>query len=164
MKPQLRNAARLIPSWRLIAATATVAFVASVSMALSKPATIDVDGQRLVSDVGPVTAGGVAYLPLRAVADAAGAQISFDTRTGTIVVRRNGTALRMKVGDRRAVLDGHPIELAHAPFTVQGRAMVRGADIALALNSAVRYDPQRGRITVRTPGAVVAGVPDDDSP
>jgi hypothetical protein len=39
--------------------------------------------------------------------------------------------------------------------------MVRGSDVALALASAVKYDAVRGRIDVRTPGAVVAGVPDD---
>ena len=78
-----------------------------------------------------------------------------------MTVRRGTDVLTMKVGDRSATLDGRPVELKSAPFTVHGRAMVRGSDIALALSSAVKYDAVRGRIDVRTPGAVVAGVPDD---
>ena len=58
--------------------TAATALAASLALALSRPATISVDGQRLASDVAPVTTPGGAYLPLRAVAEAAGAQTSFD--------------------------------------------------------------------------------------
>jgi hypothetical protein len=141
--------------------TAVVALTASLAVALSQPAILDVDGQRVVSDVAPVTTGSVAYLPLRAVSDAAGAATSFDARTDELTVRRGAAVLTMKIGERRATLDGRPVLLAHAPFTVRGRAMVRGSDIALALASAVKYDAVRGRIDVRTPGAVVAGAPDD---
>jgi hypothetical protein len=150
-----------LPSWRLMAGTAGIAFTASLAIALSQPAILDVDGQRIVSDVSPITSAGVAYLPLRAVSEAAGAATSFDARTNELTVRRGTTVLAMKVGDRHAMLDGHPLLLKNAPFTVHGRAMVRASDVALALASAVKYDVARGRIDVRTPGAVVAGVPDD---
>jgi hypothetical protein len=141
--------------------TAGIALIASLSLALSQPAVLDVDGQRVVSDVSPVTTGSVAYLPLRAVAEAAGAATNFDPRTSELTVRRGTDVLTMKLGQRAATLDGRPVLLKTAPFTVHGRAMVRGADVALALSSAVKYDAVRGRIDVRTPGAVVAGVPDD---
>ena len=144
-----------------MAGTAGIALTASLALALSQPAILDVDGQRVVSDVSPVTTGGVAYLPLRAVSEAAGAETSFNARTDELTIRRGTAVLTMTIGKRRATLDGRPIELKNAPFTVHGRAMVRGSDVALALNSAVKYDVARGRINVRTPGAVVAGVPDD---
>jgi serine protease Do len=144
-----------------MAGTAGIALTASLALALSQPAILDVDGQRVVSDVSPITTAGVAYLPLRAVSDAAGAATSFDARTQELTIRRGTTVLTMKIGERRAMLDGHELMLKNAPFTVHGRAMVRGSDIALALASAVKYDAVRGRIDVRTPGAVVAGAPDD---
>jgi hypothetical protein len=144
-----------------MAGTAGIALTASLALALSQPAVLDVDGQRITSDVAPVTTAGVAYLPLRAVSEAAGAATSFDPRSNELTIRRGTAVLTMKIGDRRATLDGHPIMLKNAPFTVHGRAMVRASDVALALGSAVKYDVARGRIDVRTPGAVVAGVPDD---
>ena len=141
--------------------TAGIALTASLALALSQPAILDVDGQRIVSDVSPVTTAGVAYLPLRAVSEATGAATSFDPRTSELTVRHGTAVLTMKIGERRATLDGRPVLLKNAPFTLHGRAMVRGSDVALALASAVKYDAVRGRIDVRTPGAVVAGVPDD---
>ena len=121
-----------LPSWRLLAGTAAIALTASLALALSQPAILD-----------------------------AGAATSFDPRTSELTVRRGTAVLTMKIGERHATLDGRPIELKNAPFTVHGRAMVRGSDVAMALGSAVKYDVARGRIDVRTPGAVVAGVPDD---
>jgi hypothetical protein len=143
-------------------ATAATALVASLSLALSTPATISVDGQRVASDVGPVTTLGGAYLPLRAVADAAGAETSFDARSGAITVRRGTEVLVMHVGSTAALRNGKPVTLAHAPFTVAGRAMVAGATIAHTFGSTVRFDAKRGRVDVRTPGVVVAPVADDE--
>ncbi len=122
---------------------------------------MDVDGQQVVSDVAPVTANGVAYLPIRIVADAAGALTAFDPQTQALTVRRGPVTLQMTIGRRSATLNGHAIELAHVPFTVHGRAMVRAADVATLLASDVHYDAGRGRIDVRTPSAVVAGVPEN---
>jgi hypothetical protein len=51
--------------------------------------------------------------------------------------------------------------LAHAPFTVRGRAMVPSTVIADAFGSSVRYDAQRAKVDVRTPGVIVAPFSDD---
>jgi len=153
-----------LPSLRLLLGTAVVATIASLAFAVSRPAIVSVDGQRVLSDVAPVTTGGTIYLPLRAVTEAAGARTTYDARSGDLLVRRGPDTLRMRVGDRHASLNGNPIELAVAPFTVRGRAMVRGTDLAAALGSSLSYDARRGRIDVHTPGAVVAGAPDEGSP
>ena len=145
----------------MIVATAVTALVASLSLALSTPASISVDGQRLASDVAPVTTPSGAYLPLRAVADAAGAQTSFDTADGQVVVRRGTDVLVMRAGTTAARMNGRSVTLAHAPFTVHGRTMVASATIASTLGSTVRYDAKHDRVVVRTPGVVVAGAADD---
>lgn len=150
-----------LPSLRLLLGTAVIALTASLALAVSRTTIVSVDGQRVLSDVAPVTVGGSVYLPVRAVTEAAGARTSYDAKTGELLVRRGADTLRMRVGDRGASLNGNPIRLAHAPFTVRGRAMMRGTDLASALGSAVSYDQRRGRVDVRTPGAVFAGAPDD---
>ena len=159
--PSFSALAALVPSGRLLAATAATALVASLVLAFSTPATVSIDGQRLASDVSPVTTPGGAYLPLRAIADAAGAQTSFDAGTGQIVVRRGTDVLAMRAGTTAASMNGRTITLAHAPFTVHGRAMVAGATIADAFGSTVRFDRKHDRVVVRTPGVVVAGAADD---
>jgi len=137
------------------------ALVASLSLALSNPATISVDGQRLASDVAPVTTPGGTFLPLRAMADAAGAQTTFDASTGEIVVRRGTDVLVMRAGTTAAKLNGHAITLAHAPFTVNRRAMVAADTIAGTFGSTIRFDARHNRVAVHTPGVVLAGAADD---
>lgn len=153
---------RRLPSLRLLVATAVTALVASLALALSTPATIVIDGQRLASDVAPVTTPSGAFLPVRAVAQATGAETAFDAATGTVSIRRGAETLVMRVGSRDAVLNGRRITLAHAPFTVRGRTMVAGTTIADAFASAVSFDPKHDRVNVRTPGVVVAPVADDE--
>ena len=163
MKQLLRSAfGALVPSGRLVVLTAVTALVASLSLALAEPASISVDGQRLASDVAPVTTPAGAYLPLRAVADAAGAQTTFDDKAGTVTVRRGTDVLVMRAGTTAANMNGHKVVLPHAPFTVRGRTMVASATIASAFGSSVRFDRKHDRVVVRTPGVVVAGAADDE--
>jgi hypothetical protein len=153
---------KLVPDGRLILATVVTALAASLALALSTPTTISVDGQRLASDVAPVTTPSGAYLPLRAVSDAAGARTSYDARSGQITVRRGADVLAMHIGTTAANMNGHRITLAKAPFAVRGRVLVSAATIASAFGSSVRYDVRHDRVVVRTPGVVVAGAADDE--
>lgn len=150
-----------LPDLKLVTATAAIATIASLSLAFSTPATMSVDGQRIVSDVSPITTPGHAYLPIRAIAEASGGATTFDAATRTIVVQRGSDILKMKLGERSATLNGQRIALAHAPFTVRGRAMVPSTVVAEAFRSSVKYDARRARVDVHTPGVVVAGAPDD---
>lgn len=153
---------QLLPNLRLVLAAAVLATAASLSLVLSTPATISIDGQRVASDVAPVTAPDGTYLPLRVVAEAAGARTSVDPETGAIVVQRGTDVLVLHVGSDRAKLDGHQIRLVHAPFTVRGRTMVAGNTISRTFGSTVSYDAKHNRVAVRTPGVVVAGAADDE--
>ena len=150
-----------LPSAQLVLVTAAVATVASLCLMVSTPATMSVDGQRIVADVAPVTTANAAYLPIRAISEATGGTASFDEASRTIVVRRGGNTLRLRLGERVARLNGKRILLSHAPFTVRGRAMVPSAVISDAFGSSVRYDARQAKVDVRTPGVVVAPFPDD---
>lgn len=150
-----------LPSGKLVAGTAATAAVASVCLAVSTPATMSVDGQRITADVAPVTTATAAYLPIRAISEATGGSATFDESARTIVVRRGADVLKLRLGDRIARLNGKRIVLSRAPFTVRGRAMVPSAIVADAFGSSVRYDARQAKVDVRTPGVIVAPFPDD---
>lgn len=152
---------RLLPSRRLVATTAIVATIAAGSMALSRSASLTVDGQRIPSDVPPVTQAHDAFVPLRAVAEGLGADTKYDPKTGTVELIRGNDVLRMRLGDNHATLNGSSMTLRQAPFAVQGRTMVALAVIARAFGSKVRYDRTRANIDVLTPGVVEAGAQQD---
>ncbi len=147
----------LLPSRRLVAVTASVASIASLFCALGQPAALSVDGQRIVSDVPPVTAAGRAYVPIRAVAEGLGGATNYDAKSGNVVVTRGADVLRMKVGSLDAKLNGKELTLKRAPFVVRGRAMVGLNLVKRAFGSVVAYDARDRKIDVTTPGVSDAG-------
>ncbi|MDQ2864744.1 MAG: copper amine oxidase N-terminal domain-containing protein [Candidatus Eremiobacteraeota bacterium] len=144
------------PNGATIALTAAVALLASAMFALSRPVIIRVDGERVDSDVPPITtAADHAYVPLRSLADALGAETSTDG--ANIYVVRGHRSLRIKVGDTHAAIDGRAFTLRHAPFRVRGRVMIGLKPVAEAFDVRATYDPRTARIDVQTPGIGQAG-------
>jgi hypothetical protein len=140
-------------SWQSITLTAVIALTASALFAFSRPTIMIVDGERVESDVPPVTTSSErAFVPLRSIADALGAETVVDPKTGEIDVIRGNQSLRLKLGDVHAKLNGMPMTLKHAPFRVRGRVMIALRVVAQAFNVQASYDPRTARIEVQTPG------------
>ncbi|MBV8344506.1 MAG: copper amine oxidase N-terminal domain-containing protein [Candidatus Eremiobacteraeota bacterium] len=139
--------------WRGLGLIAVLAFFVSAALAFSRPTEMLVNGQRVDSDVQPVTTtSSRAYVPLRTLADALGAETQVDGKTGNIAVVLGNTSLRLRVGDTHATLNGMPLTFKHAPFRVRGRVMISLDQVARALNVRARYDSRNARIEVVTPG------------
>jgi hypothetical protein len=139
------------PSFRSLVLAAAIATIGSAVLAFSRPVDIVVDGQRVESDVPPVsTAGNHVYVPIRSLADALGAQTSVDGQN--IYVVRGTQSLRLRVGDAKASVNGMPLTLEHAPFRVRGRVMVGLRAIARAFDVHAAYDARTARVDVMTPG------------
>ena len=140
-------------SFRRLTAVAIAALVVSVLLAFSRPIVMLVDGERVDSDVAPVTtASEKAFVPLRSIADALGAETELDEKTGGVDVVLGGQSLRVRTGDTHATLNGMPFTLKHAPFRVRGRVMISLDAVARALHVNAKYDPRNARIEVMTPG------------
>ncbi|MBV9720248.1 MAG: copper amine oxidase N-terminal domain-containing protein [Candidatus Eremiobacteraeota bacterium] len=138
---------------RHVAMVAVAALVASVVLAFSRPIGMFVDGERVVSDVPPVTTvNEKAFVPLRSIADALGAETEVDAKGGTTNVVLGGQSLRVRVNDQHATLNGMPFTLKHAPFRVRGRIMISLDAVARALHVHAKYDSRQARIEVVTPG------------
>lgn len=145
------------PSKLTLFATILASAVAAASVAYSKPVEVRVDGQPLISDVAPVTSGakdGV-YVPLRPVSDALGAETHYEHKSGDVVVTRGDQTLRLKVGSKRAKLNGMPMTLGHEPFRVRGRVMLSLHAVQRAFGVRVKFDKLTARIDVDTPGVSV---------
>lgn len=145
------------PSKLTIVATASIAFIASLMLAFSKPVEVRVDGQPVISDVPPVSSvkDGV-FVPLRPVSDALGAETKYERKSGEVVVTRGDQVLHIKVGSTHAKLNGMPMTLRHAPFRVRGRVMVSLHAVQQAFGVRVKFDKMTARIEVETPGSSTA--------
>jgi hypothetical protein len=151
------------PGWLTVATTGVIALVVSLMLTLSRPIELRVDGQRLVSDVPPVTTGvsELVYVPLRPLGEALGADTKYADKSGDIEVVRGDQTLHLKVGSTNATLNGMPMTLHHAPFRVRGRVMVGLKAVARAFGVRVNYDKRTARIDVNTPGVIEAGAQPD---
>ena len=146
------------PSVRLLVLAALIATTASTMLAFSRPVDIIVDGQRVVSDVPPVsTPGNHVYVPVRSIADALGAQTTVEG--ANIYVVRGTESLRLRVDDRHASINGMPFTLVHAPFRVRGRVLIGLRAIARAFGVHAAYNARTARVDVMTPGIGEAAPP-----
>ncbi|HXO18041.1 MAG TPA: stalk domain-containing protein, partial [Candidatus Dormibacteraeota bacterium] len=97
-------------SWRDLCLIGAAALAMSSLLAFSRPIVMLVDGERVDSDVAPVTtASAKAFVPLRSIADALGAEMDVDTKAETIDVILGGQSFRVRVGDTHATLNGMPV-------------------------------------------------------
>jgi hypothetical protein len=151
----MRRAAELYSGFsaRRLALIAVTALGVSILLAFSRPIAMFVDGERVDTDVAPVTtASEKVFVPLRFLADALGAETELESKTGNIYVVLGNQSLRVRVGDTRATLNGMPFTLKHAPFRIRGRVMISLDAVARALHVHAKYDARDARIEVVTPG------------
>ena len=140
-------------SLRAIVVGGALALVASAALIAARPTVILVNGERVESDVAPVTTVRArAFVPLRSIADALGAETMVDRKTGVISIALADKTLRLRVGDSHATINGMGFTLRHAPFRVRGRVMISLDAVSRAFNVRTRYDPRNARIEVVTPG------------
>jgi hypothetical protein len=161
MKPPPEGSPPLLPSRSIVAATLVTATFAAIVMYFARPATLAIDGQRVDTDVPPVTHARQAFVPVRAVAEGLGAVATFDPKTREISLARGHRTLRMRLGEKSATLNGDRIELGQPPFALRGRAMVVSTAIERAFGPRVRYDSARAKIDVITSGMVEADATKD---
>lgn len=154
--------------WKTLTITAMVALAVSCVLAFSRPVEVRVDGQSILTDVAPVTQKEEVFVPLRAVAEALGADARFASGPGAddeIEVIRGDQTLRFRVGSEKASLNGNTMTLRQAPFRVRGRVMVGLHALSRAFNVKTTYDSKTARIDVDSPGVIEAGaVPDTEAP
>lgn len=138
------------PSARTLVATALVALIAAALLALARPVEMVVDGERVETDVPPVTARTV-FVPVRPLGRALGARTELDAKSGRVLVTRGNQSLRLRLGDAHGTLNGMPVTLKQAPFRVRGRVMVPLKLVADAFGVRATYNPRAARIDVTTP-------------
>lgn len=146
-----------LPRWSTLAITASVALAISGVLAFSHPAEVRVDGQKLISDVPPVTHLNHVYVPLRAVSDALGADTGYDKKTNSLEIIRGGQTLKLKIGNSHATLNGMKMTLERPAFLVRGRVMIGLKTISRVFGVRVSYDKRTSRIDVNTPGVIQGG-------
>ena len=87
----------------------------------------------------PARIGGRVFVPMRAIFEALGAQVQWDSATQGINAQRGATVVQMQIGNRNANINGAPVNLDQPPVIYGGSTMVPLRFVGEALNAEVRW-------------------------
>lgn len=113
--------------------------------------TIRVNGQRLNLAVPARSVGGRTVAHVRAVAEALGATVGWESGSQTVTVSKGTTTIEMTIGSTTAVVNGQPRPLDVAPFLDNELTQGPVRFIAENLGAAVGWDPQSRTVSLTSP-------------
>ena len=122
------------------ALSAALSAAAPPDCAGDQAVSIRLDGETVYADVPPVILDGRTMVPLRAIAEALGAQIAWDGDSRTITLSLGETVVQLAVDDANALVDGSPVTLAVPARIIDGRTLVPLRFLGESFGSQVNWD------------------------
>ncbi|MBB3111705.1 ABC-type Fe3+-hydroxamate transport system substrate-binding protein [Paenibacillus phyllosphaerae] len=92
--------------------------------AAAKAVNVTVDGKKLTANVSPQTVNGRTFVPYRAIAEAIGATVKFDSKTNRATITKGKQTVELTVGSKTAKINGSSAKLDAAPLNVKGTLLV----------------------------------------
>ena len=103
---------------------------------------VHVDGKALSFDVPPQIINDRTMLPLRAIFEALNAQIEWDDAAKTVTSTKNGTVVKLTIGNPVATVNGQEITLDSPGVIVDERTLVPVRFVAEAFGAKVWWEPE----------------------
>jgi alpha-tubulin suppressor-like RCC1 family protein len=114
------------------------------------PFFVEVDGTILQFDQPPVSVKNRTLVPLRAIFEAMGAELQWNSITSTITATKGDVTIVLIVGNSTALLNGKKINL-DAPSTImKGNTLVPVLFISESLGAKVYWDESNKTISIKT--------------
>ncbi len=112
------------------------------SIKVSQYVSVQVNGQPLQSDVKPfVNADGRTMLPIRAIAEALGADVKWDEATQTATLTLGAKVVKVTLGQNNILVDGVPVPMDTAAASKDGRTVLPLRAVSEAMGADVGWDP-----------------------
>ena len=109
---------------------------------------VELNGTPMVFDVQPTLINDTTMLPLRAVSDSLGANLTWNEEYSSIVLEKDGKSITLQLGNKKLVKDGEIIELATAPVLVAGRTLVPLRAIAESFDIDVEWNEEENLVSL----------------
>jgi hypothetical protein len=127
---------------------AVTALGATTGMNLSRAAlaqeaiSVNLNGQPIsFGGVPPTQVGGRVLVPLRGVFEALGAQVDYDSASGTVFAARGETQVQLRIGSTQATVNGEARVLDVPAQTRLGRTLVPLRFVSEAMGAQVTWNP-----------------------
>jgi len=109
-----------------------------------------VNGKVVQLEAAPEIKDGRTFLPLRAIAEAFGAQVTWVPETQGITVVLGNNQIGLQIGNNTAVVNGNVLSIV-PPYIKNGRTMVPIRVIAEGFGAQVEWDPVNYIVTITMP-------------
>lgn len=137
----------------VLATFGVMAFSSGTANAENDVVTVSVDNSVVeFEDQTPVIIEGHTLVPIRAVFEKAGAQVSWDQPSQTATISKSGYVVTIKYGESVMYKNGTPIALEQPADVINNRTMIPVRAIAEAMDFAVTWDGHHSLILVSTTG------------
>ncbi|MFC5472276.1 family 10 glycosylhydrolase [Cohnella suwonensis] len=127
--------------------------VPAVQAATPSTITIYLDGKKIVSDVPPyiVPKVNVTMVPISVIGQNLKASVSWTQKTKTATIKKSGTTILLKAGQKYATVNGAKVALDYSVQSVNGRTMVPLRFVSDQLNVAVTWYQSARTIKLQSP-------------
>lgn len=115
--------------------------------ALAAPKVI-LDGQPLVFEVSPTIENGRTLVPLRAIFEALGANVSWDGPTQTVTATKADITIKLQIGSQTAYRNNQAVSLEVPGKIIENRTMVPLRFVSEGLGATVKWDGQTQTISI----------------
>ncbi|MFE1242997.1 copper amine oxidase N-terminal domain-containing protein [Fictibacillus sp. NPDC058756] len=113
-----------------------------------KKTKVYVDDVEVEFDQEPVVIANRTVVPLRAIFEALGAEITWDNKTQTVTATKDGVTITLKIGEKSATKNGETVALDQEAIALNGRTMVPVRFIGESFDTEVVWDQETGGIYV----------------
>lgn len=103
--------------------------------------------------VEPVVREGRTLVPLRALAEALGAEVAWDAATQTVTFTKGGNTVSLQIGSQQVLLNGQEVTIDVPAALLNSRTFVPLRAVAELLETQVDYDAEAGTVIVVDPNA-----------
>lgn len=143
-----------IPLWCIILLAALPPFdnLVAASRAASE-ITATIDNRPVYFDVAPQKINGRIMVPLRAIFEGLGAEVSWEGATETITGKKEGVVVTLRLNDTKAEVNGKIVMLDVAATKVSGRTFVPARFVAESFGADVQWDESKQEIIITTGAA-----------
>lgn len=114
---------------------------------------LQVDNRPLVVDTEPVIIDGRTFVPMRAVLEALGAEISWDAMEKKVTAEKEGHTVVLWLNEKTAYVNGIAYELPVPPVSINGRVLIPARFVSEKLGCKVFWDKEAECVFIFTDDA-----------
>lgn len=107
------------------------------------------NGTRLEFDQSPVIENGRTLVPMRAIFEALGAQVTWDGDKNLVTAKNENTVITMVIGKNNMTLNSKTISLDTAPKIINGRTLVPVRAVSEAFDAQVGWNSTTQTVTIK---------------